>query len=230
MVVSVARVLLAFSNLDVRASARGALERAGHAVAEETNGPDALAAARRDGPDVVLTEVDLPGHRPFELVRELGPAVATRVIVVSARTAEADRIVAFELGADDYVPQPFSVRELVLRVAAVLRSGSSESLQRVGDLVIDRAAARASVGGATLALTRAELAILVDLVDARGGVRTRVELLRDALRDGDAKASERAIDSHVKRLRAKLGASAGLVETVTGVGYRLAIPCGSASD
>jgi DNA-binding response OmpR family regulator len=226
----VARVLLAFSNVDVRLAARGALERAGHAVAEETNGPDALVAARRDGPDVVLTEVDLPGHEPFELVRALGPAVAIRVIVVSARTAEVDRVVAFELGVDDYVPHPFSVRELVLRVAAVLRGASGESAQRVGELVIDRAAARASLGGATLALTRAELAILADLVDARGAVRTRTELLREALRDGDAKASERAIDSHVKRLRAKLGTSAGLVETVTGVGYRLAFPCGSASD
>ncbi len=206
----------------MRAALRSTLEEAGHTVAERAAGPDALAAAQKDGFDVVLTEIDLPGLAPFEIVRAIGPVAATRVIVVSARTAEMDRVVAFELGADDFVAQPFSPREVALRVQAVMRGGGGDSpVQRVSDLVIDRAAARVSKDGRALPLTRAELAILLDLVDARGGVRTRAQLLGDAV---GHRASERAIDSHVKRLRAKLGSSASLVETVTGVGYRLAVP------
>ncbi|HEY8076530.1 MAG TPA: response regulator [Labilithrix sp.] len=217
-----ARVLLSFPDASVSETLRSILEGSGHVVVERAMGPDALTAAREDGFDVVLTEIDLPGLAPFELVRAIGPAPATRLVVVSARNSEVDRVVAFELGADDFVPQPFSPREVALRVAAVLRGAAGDSpVQRVSDLVIDRAAARVSKGGRSLPLTRAELAILLDLVDARGAVRTRAQLLGDTL---GAHASERAIDSHVKRLRAKLGSSAGLVETVTGVGYRLGVP------
>ncbi len=216
--------------VDADSTSRGvlvcALERAGHVVREHASGAEALATARAERPEAVIAEIDLPDLAPFELLRSLDAPNATRVLVASARSAEVDRVVAFELGVDDYVTKPFSVRELVLRVAAVLRRSDRESAFRIGPLVVDRAAARVSLDGRDVALTRRELAILLDLTDAAGGVRTRAELLRHALAADDMLTSERAVDSHVKRMRAKLGAAAAVVETVKGVGYRLAIERG----
>jgi two-component system phosphate regulon response regulator PhoB len=218
-----ARALLALPDPTVRVALRTALEAAGHVVAERASGPDAAGAALRDMPDVLLTEIDLPGHPAFALLREIGAARLTRIIVMSARAEEVDRIVAFELGADDYVRQPFSIREIVLRVAAVLRAPDGRALEHVGELVLDRAAPRLSRCGASIPLTRGELRIFLDLVDARGAVRTRTQLLREALGEDRPAVNGRSIDTHVKRLRGKLGRAADLVETVQGVGYRLAI-------
>jgi two-component system phosphate regulon response regulator PhoB len=215
-----ARVLLVDSDPSVRATLRSVLEPAGHVVGEYEEGKTALDAVRSEPPDAVLSEVDLPDQPPFELLRELATATATRVVVVSARAAEIDRVVAFELGVDDYVTKPFSAREVVLRVAAVLRRTDGEMTQRFGPLAIDRAAARVSIDGNAISLTRTELALLVNLVDAAGGARTRAQLVNDLFGGDESRAGERAIDSHVKRLRAKLGPLQNIVETVKGVGYR----------
>ncbi len=219
-----ARVLLAFAEPSIRETLRGALASAGYEVVERASGADAIATVRQSFHDVVVGEIDMPGVAAFELVREIASLGPTRVIVASARAAEVDRVVAFELGADDYVTLPVSARELVLRVGAILRGRAEERpVERLGDLEIDRGAARVLRGGIELPLTRGELSVLLDLLDARGGVRTRAQLLRETLGD-DGKTSERAVDTHVKRLRAKLGASAYLIETVLGVGYRLGAP------
>jgi two-component system phosphate regulon response regulator PhoB len=138
-----------------------------------------------------------------------------------------DRIVGFELGADDYVVKPFSLRELVLRVKAVLRRGEpvAEPPERLraGPITVDRAGHRVMVHGQEIAATALEFRILELLVERRGRVQSRERLLADAWREDD-EVSERAIDTHIKRLREKLGDAAGWIETVRGVGYRFREP------
>jgi two-component system phosphate regulon response regulator PhoB len=142
--------------------------------------------------------------------------------MVTAKGEEIDRVVGFELGADDYVVKPFSVRELLLRVQAVLRRSAEHPVAEVfeiGDLRIDRGAHRAWVAGEEVTLTALELKLLVTLCDRRGRVQTRERLLSDVW-GIDADVTSRTVDTHVKRLREKLGKMGDVIETVRGVGYR----------
>jgi two-component system phosphate regulon response regulator PhoB len=143
------------------------------------------------------------------------------IIMVTARAEEVDRVVGFELGADDYVVKPFSVRELMLRIEAVLRRGRAPE-QRVidaGELHIDREAHRVTVNGEEVALTALEFKLLVTLTERRERVQARGTLLSDVWAI-DAEVASRTVDTHVKRLRDKLGTAGRFIETVRGVGYR----------
>ncbi len=143
------------------------------------------------------------------------------IIMVTAKAEEVDRIVGFELGADDYVVKPFSVRELLLRIDAVLRRGKTpeQKLIEVGELRIDKDAHRVTVGADEIALTALEFKLLVTLTERRDRVQARGTLLSDVWAM-DAEIASRTVDTHVKRLRDKLGPAGRFIETVRGVGYR----------
>ena len=143
------------------------------------------------------------------------------IIMVTAKAEEIDRIVGFELGADDYVVKPFSVRELMLRIEAVLRRGRAPEhrMIEIGELRIDREAHRVTVGPDEISLTALEFKLLVTLTERRDRVQARATLLSDVWAV-DAEIASRTVDTHVKRLRDKLGTAGRFIETVRGVGYR----------
>src|SRR5437016_341772 len=193
-------------------------------------GEDALSQIERLRPDLVLLDLMLPGLPGTEICRRLKSGPRDRqipVIIVTARGQEPDRVRAFELGADDFVTKPFSVRELMLRVRAVLRRGSPagpEQLRhRVGPVRIDEIAHRAYVDGNEIELTALEFKLLATLMARAGRLQTREVLLRDVWQlSGDQHT--RTVDTHVKRLREKLGEGRDLIETVRGAGYRMSDP------
>ncbi len=225
-----ALVLIVEDEPDLQAVLDYNLRREGLRTALAGRGTEALRLARREAPDLVLLDLMLPDISGTDVCRELKRDPVTSkaaVIMLTARGEEVDRIVGFELGADDYVVKPFSLRELVLRVKAVLRrsDATAESTERVhaGPITVDRAGHRVLVDGAEAGVTALEFRILSLLVERRGRVQTRERLLADAWSDDDD-VSERAIDTHIKRLREKLGGAAAWIETVRGVGYRFRDP------
>jgi len=206
------------------------LREAGFDTLAAQDGEQALDVVRRRVPDLVLLDLMLPGVPGTEVCRQLKSSSRTRhvpVIMLTARAEEVDRVVGFELGADDFVSKPFSMRELVLRVRAVLRRGlhgESDVLQdRVGPLRIDPEAHRAFVHREEVALTALEFKLLTTFMSRVGRLQTRAALLRDVWNlSGDLQT--RTVDTHVKRLREKLGAGRDLIETVRGSGYRMVDP------
>jgi two-component system phosphate regulon response regulator PhoB len=168
----------------------------------------------------------LPDMVGTDICRQIKNDPATRqipVIMVTAKGEEVDRVVGFELGADDYVTKPFSVRELILRVRAVLRRGevsAPTTILRVGTLALDTEAHRATVEGREILLTALEFRLLHTLLLRRDRVQSRETLLHDVW-GLDITVETRTVDTHVKRLREKLGSAGALIETVRGVGYRL---------
>ena len=210
--------------------ARDYLEHAGFAVLTAGDGPSALQAARVRQPDLVVLDLGLPGVDGLEVLRSLRTSGSTPIVVLTARDTELDKLLGLELGADDYVTKPFSPRELVARVRAVLRRSErgAEPRERieVGELVLDVPRLRTSVGGRSVDLTASEFEILATMAREPGRVFTRSQLL-DALHGEAFEAYERAIDAHVKNIRRKLEpdpARPRFVVTVYGVGYRVAEP------
>ena len=205
------------------------LEREGYAVTKSSGGAEGLRLARAAPPDLILLDLMLPGMDGLEVCRRLRSNPATRavpLVMLTARGDELDRVLGLELGADDYVVKPFSPREVLARVRAVLRrsrpAAAGTSAVAVGPLRIDAAAHTVSVDGAPVALTRREFDLLRALVEAGGRVLSREHLLEHVW--GYTAAGEiesRTVDVHVRRLRQKLGPAGGLIGTVTGVGYRL---------
>jgi len=202
------------------------LKREGFETRHATRGAEALRSIREQPPDIVLLDVLLPDLSGTDVCRQLKlePATASiPVILLTARAEEADRIVGLEVGADDFVAKPFSLRELVLRIRAILRraspAGSADAVLSAGAFRIDLAGHRLQVGGDDVPTTPTELRLLAQLVSGRGKVITRERLLA-ALGAENEDVSGRAIDTHVKRLRDKLGPHAADIETVRGVGYR----------
>ncbi|HEY4117102.1 MAG TPA: response regulator [Byssovorax sp.] len=189
-----------------------------------------LADAERElaGADLVVLDLMLPDGSGFDLIGLIRrQQQATAVIVLSSRDGEADRVAALETGADDYVTKPFSPREIVARVRAVLRRAAAPASVSTPEhalpLTLDEATRRAAVNGNALELTRVEFDLLACLLGAPGRVFTRAQLIDRVWGDGFA-ITDRTIDSHVKGLRRKVveaGGDAGLVETVRGVGYRV---------
>jgi two-component system phosphate regulon response regulator PhoB len=204
------------------------LRQAGHDVVLAGRGGDGLKAARAEHPDLVLLDLMLPDKPGTDVCRELRADAATKgipIMMLTARGEEIDRVVGFELGADDYVTKPFSMRELLLRVQAVLRRGRPEvedvPVVRFGRLRIDKAAHRVWVDDKEVELTALELKLLVMLHERKNRVQTRETLLEDVW--GMASdITTRTVDTHVKRLREKLGPAADYIETVRGAGYRFA--------
>ena len=200
---------------------RGALTREGFTAHVAPDGPAALAAIARDRPAAVVLDVGLPGLDGTEVCRRMRAAGDwTPVIFVTARDDEVDRVVGLELGADDYVTKPFSPRELVARVKAVLRRGAPVAASgrlTVGAVVLDLGTRRAAAGGVPVELTTTEFDLLAHLMGRPGRVFAREELLTDVW-GYPAGTPTRTVDVHVAQVRAKIGTSAR-VRTVRGVGY-----------
>jgi DNA-binding response OmpR family regulator len=203
------------------------LGAAGFTVVTARSGNEALMRARTDAPDLVVLDLGLPGPDGLDVTRALRRNGEVPIIMLTARDDETDRIIGLELGADDYVTKPFSPRELVARVRAVLRrraaSGESETL-RAGDLVLDVPRMRVTRGDERIDLTGTEFALLAAMARQPGRVFTRSQLL-DAIHGVAFESFERAVDAHVKNIRRKLEPeprAPRYLLTVYGVGYRLA--------
>jgi two-component system phosphate regulon response regulator PhoB len=220
-------ILVIEDEVDLATTLEYNLEAEGFHVRLAHDGRHGLAAATAEPlPDVVVLDLMLPDLSGTEICRRLRDGDRTRdipVIMCTAKGEEIDRVVGFEVGADDYVVKPFSVRELILRIRAQLRrsqrSEGEPSLIRFGRLEIDRDAHRAWVDRSEIALTALEFRLLHQFVARRGRVQTREALLSDVW-GIDADVTTRTVDTHVKRLREKLGDAGGYIETLRGVGYR----------
>jgi DNA-binding response OmpR family regulator len=205
---------------------RDYLEHAGFTVTVARDGREALMRARTDPPDLVVLDLGLPQLDGLDVTRSLRRDSSVPIIMLTARDDETDTVLGLELGADDYVTKPFSPRELVARVRAVLRrqaSDSSGELLRAADLVLDLPRLRATVDDRVVPLTATEFQLLATMARQPGRVFTRSQLL-DAIHGVAFESYERAIDAHVKNIRRKLEAdprSPRYLLTVYGVGYRL---------
>ena len=205
------------------------LEKAGFRVISAQDGPEAVNAAKKERPDLILLDIMLPSMEGTEVCKILKGNETTRhipVIMLTAKGEEVDRIVGFELGADDYIIKPFSPRELVLRVKAVLKRGHEEDtkLIKAGPVAIDVNKSAASVDGKLLSLTATEFKLLVELAKSPGRVLTR-EVLLDRVWGNDCYVIDRTVDTHITRLREKLGDYGDCIETVRGFGYRFREEC-----
>jgi DNA-binding response OmpR family regulator len=226
-----ATVLLVEDERKLRDLVRSYLERAGFTVLSTGSGAEAITLVGSAAPDLVVLDLGLPDV-PGEAVAREVRATATPILILTAKAAEEDRIAGLELGADDYVTKPFSPRELVLRVQAILRRGGSAARQgptSYGDglLIIDEPRREVRVRGAGVELTPTEWGILVALATVPGRVYSRFELI-NRVRGYEFEGYERTIDSHVKNLRRKVEDDPGsprIVQTVFGGGYRLGLAC-----
>jgi two-component system, OmpR family, phosphate regulon response regulator PhoB len=199
---------------------------AGFDVVSAMNGETALRAVKEEPFDLVILDLmlpDMPGTEVCKRLKQSPETASIPVIMVTAKGEEVDRVVGFELGADDYVVKPFSVRELILRARAILRrtEGPPTDGAKIdfGVLRVDRAAHRAWVNGEEIAFTALEFKLLVVLFDRRGRVMTR-DVLLDEVWGSHVDVTARNVDTHVKRVREKLGLAGDYIETVRGVGYR----------
>ena len=222
------RILVVEDDMQIARNLRDYLEVAGFEVTAVGDGSAALASIRGDRPDLLVLDLGLPGIDGFDVARELRRTSTVPIVMLTARGEESDRIVGLELGADDYLVKPFSPKELVARVRAVLRrtSGTTAGAEvlRAGDVEVDLPKMRARVGGQPVDLTPTEFELLATLAREPGRVFTRGQLL-DALHGVTLETYERAIDAHVKNLRKKIEPEPGrprYVLTVHGVGYRFA--------
>jgi len=223
------RVLVVEDEPDIRDLLVLHLERDGYTVTTCKSGAEGLRLARGAPPDLILLDLMLPEMDGLEVCRRLRQDPVTQavpIVMLTARGDEVDRVLGLELGADDYVVKPFSPRELVARVRAVLRRSRPmtpvSALVTIGRLTIDPAARTVAVDGVAVNLTRKEFDLLRALIEARGRVLSREFLLDHVW--GYTAAGEiesRTVDVHVRRLRQKLGAEGPRIGTVTGVGYRL---------
>jgi two-component system alkaline phosphatase synthesis response regulator PhoP len=210
--------------------ARDYLEHAGFAVVVAHDGKAALATARARKPDLVVLDLGLPEVDGLDVARALRAESSVPIVMLTGRSEESDKLVGLELGADDYVTKPFSPKELVARVRAVLRRAArpreEADVIRVADLVLDVPRLRATVGGRVVDLTATEFQLLATMAREPGRVFTRSQLL-DAVHGVAFESYERAIDAHVKNIRRKVEpepSSPRYLLTVYGVGYRVAEP------
>jgi DNA-binding response OmpR family regulator len=210
--------------------ARDYLEHAGFAVRVAADGASALGAIRRDRPDLVVLDLGLPGVDGLDVTRAIRRDSNLPIIMLTARDDELDKLLGLELGADDYLTKPFSPRELVARVRAVLRrtdaaaGPNADALVRAGDLTLDASRLRTEVAGRPVELTATEFALLLTLARQPGRIFTRSQLL-DAVHGVAFESYERAIDTHIKNIRRKLEPDPrrpSHVLTVYGIGYRFA--------
>jgi two-component system, OmpR family, alkaline phosphatase synthesis response regulator PhoP len=225
----VKRILVVEDESRIARLVRDYLEHAGFEVVAAGDGEVALAETRRARPDLVVLDLGLPGRDGLDVARSLRRTSNVPIVMLTARGEETDRVVGLELGADDYVVKPFSPRELVARVRAVLRrteaagAGGTEIL-RVADVEVDLPRMRVAVGGRPVELTPTEFQLLATLAREPGRVFTRGQLL-DAVHGVAFESYERAVDAHVKNLRKKIEPTPGrprYLLTVHGVGYRFA--------
>jgi DNA-binding response OmpR family regulator len=220
-------VLVVEDELQIARIVRDYLEHEGFQVEHAADGDAALAAVRRINPDLIVLDLRLPKRDGLDVAREVRRFSEVPIVMVTARGEEADRVAGLELGADDYIVKPFSPRELVARIRAVLRRSdahrSALELRTVGDLHVDVDKMRTTVGERPVDLTPTEFQLLTAMMRQPGRVFTRAQLL-DAVHGVAFESYERAIDAHVKNIRKKLEAEPAqprYIQTVHGVGYRL---------
>jgi len=222
------RVLVVDDEPDVRMLLRTNLRAAGFDVLEAANGAEGLSIAKHDLPAVIILDLMMPEMSGIEVCRALRkhpPTSRIPILMLTAKTAEEDKVAGFEVGADDYVTKPFSPREVVLRVRAVARRKPDQGVSkpipaRAGLITMDRAEMTATIGGKKLGLTSTEFRLLELFVRRAGSIQSRETLLSEVW-GYQANLDTRTVDTHVRRLREKLGRAGRLVETVRGSGYRL---------
>jgi two-component system phosphate regulon response regulator PhoB len=224
-----AHILVVDDEPDISALVAYHLARESYRVRTASSGPEAIRATEVERPDLIVLDLMLPGMSGLAVLEELRRRPETLdipVILLTARKEEQDRIAGLRLGADDYVAKPFSPQELILRVGAVLRRVQQAppvvkggKVVRVGPFNVDSGAARAQVEGRDLDLTPTEYRLLMTLMERRGRVQSRRQLL-EAVWEVTANIATRTVDMHVQRLRSKLGDEADWIETVRGFGYR----------
>lgn len=222
------KVLIIEDEADIQQLISYHFKQAGYRVETCSNGAEGLKKARESKPDLLILDLMLPGIDGLEVCRTLKGDPQTRVIpiiMLTAKNEEVDKVVGFELGADDYMGKPFSPRELLLRAKAVLRRTQSvprevdEKVLQFGELAIDLPRHKVFAGSQEIELTSIEFKLLRYLLETKGRVQSRDTLL-DKVWGYDAFVTTRTVDTHVKRLREKLGKLGDYVETVRGVGYR----------
>ena len=220
------RVLIVDDDADILRLLNYNLTNAGYSVQTASTGRSALETVRREPPDLIVLDLMLPDVDGMEVCRTLRLDTTTRripIVMLTARGDEIDRVVGFELGADDYVAKPFSPRELVLRVKSILRRSGKDStaVVRVGNVQLFPERRQCLVDGEPVTLTAKEFDLLHELIRGGGNVLTR-EVLMDRVWGYHGEAESRTLDTHVRRLRDKLGTGGACVETVRGIGYRIA--------
>jgi two-component system, OmpR family, alkaline phosphatase synthesis response regulator PhoP len=222
------RVLVVDDEPKILDVVRDYLSSAGFTVSTAVDGTTALATARAQPPDLVVLDLGLPGVDGLDVARELRRDTSVPIIMLTARGDETDRVLGLELGADDYLVKPFSPRELVARVRAVLRRTDGSVAEReqfaVGDVLVDTARRQVTVGDRPVDLTATEFDLLVHLARQPGRVFTRAQML-DVIHGVAVESYERAVDAHVKNIRRKLEPEPHrprYLLTVHGIGYRFA--------
>jgi two-component system phosphate regulon response regulator PhoB len=228
---AVHRILVVDDEPDITALVAYHLAKEGYRVTTAGTGADALRSAREERPDLVVLDLMLPGHSGFEVLAELRRRDETRdvgVLLLTARKDEPDRIKGLTLGADDYLSKPFSPKELVLRVGAILRRLAAPPVAtggrlNAGPIVLDRSTHEVSVDGKPVELTATEFKLLERLLERRDRVHSRSQLL-ESVWQAQPDIQTRTVDMHVQRLRAKLAGAGDWIETVRAVGYRLREP------
>jgi len=222
------RILVADDEPDVLQLVSNNLKSAGYQVLKAEDGLDALTQARETLPALVVLDLMLPEMTGLEVCKLLKRGATTSqipIIMLTAKAEEVDRIVGLELGADDYMTKPFSPRELVLRVKSVLRrsSASGEAGEQLvfADVSVDRTKHEVTVAGKRVEFTATEFKLLALLIERRGRMQSREMLLNDVW-GYEAAIDTRTVDTHIRRLRDKMGQAGRHIETVRGFGYRLA--------
>jgi phosphate regulon transcriptional regulator PhoB len=222
-----AKVLVIDDEKDIVSLLRYHLEKSGFQCLEGMDGSAALRLVREHHPDLLILDLMLPGMDGLEICRQLRQDITTArlpILMLTAKAEEVDRVVGLEVGADDYVVKPFSPRELVARVRAILRRAHEPvelSAKRIGELEVDESRHSVAVQGTPVELTAKEFGLLCALMRANGRVLNREQLLEGVWGYADAAEIEsRTVDVHIRRLREKLGPEAKRIVTVKGVGYR----------
>lgn len=222
------KILVVEDEKDIRDLVRLNLERAGFEISTASDGREAFRKVQESAPHLIVLDLMLPEMDGKEFTKLLKAREETKeipIVMLTAKTEEVDRIVGFELGADDYIPKPFSPKELVLRVKAVLKRSQKKSevetkkLIREGELEIDESNFQVRYKGKPVELTKTEFSLLAELVKAKGRLKSR-DVLLETVWGFESYGDSRTIDTHLSRLRQKLGKIGERIETVRGVGFR----------
>ena len=220
------KVFIVEDEPDLRDTLKYNLENEGFSVEAFSNGETFLSSVYKNIPNLVILDLMLPGVSGLDVCRELRSNEnydEIGIVMLTAKSEEIDRIVGFELGADDYVTKPFSVRELILRVKVLLKkrsdNGANEQILEFGPILMNLDAHEVSIDGKIVNLTALEFKLLKHLLKRKGRVQTRDQLLGDVW-GYSSEVTTRTVDTHIKRLREKLGEPGDLIQTIRGVGYR----------
>lgn len=221
------KILIAEDEKDIRNLIRGRLEKEGFHTLEAGDGQEAVSKTQQQQPDLIVLDLMMPKMSGLDVCKTLKGSDKTKhipIVMLTAKSEEIDRIIGFELGADDYLTKPFSPRELILRIKAILKrltpKGSPEKkVLKFGDLTVDTTNYEAAIKNKPLTLTKTEFLILKHLLESGGRVVTK-ESLTNKIWGFDSYGDSRTIDTHMAKLRKKIGKYANKIETIRGVGYR----------